>query len=647
MSSSRSLAILATALLLLQSCATDRPSPAASASKAEAPAVPAPKDGAPGRKATQKSFDDTKPAKSSASSQTAKTPPPAAKPVPPPVLIKPPRVTAQDLPAGPGAALERPVTPEPGAGQEMPVPASPPPAMPQAAPVAPPPLQPGAVPDAQAWQSVLAGYFDPGTAQTALPTPGSLERLAFQPQHRLILTEVLSSLSQEELQSLSKPGRNTSLTPWLHVELGDRLAEAGQEEQARAYWSKAVSAGEGSDPNASIGLAAGEANQRLQAASLVPALKVGLLVPTGGSYATMGRQLILAAQQAVSDYRDVPIAVTIADSGTDAESAARETRQLLEQGVELIVGPVLQASAQGAVPVALAAGKPIMVLNPRAELLNLESRVNQRNIFLHAFQPGLQAQFLARHAVRDRGLRYAAILAPDSDYGHLTSKAFAQEMESRGGKVVHTLFFPPEATDMTPWLKELANLGQKNAAQRLQAASARPGLDPSDPPRPRNPGELGPKVDFDLLFLPMPAETARLVVPQAALFHLRHPQVQFLGTSLWNRPALLSQGSEFFEGALFCDNPVDPVFKTRYSANWKEEAPALAQLTYDSFAVLGQLLRAQRLGGPAWREELMRPAGFRGSSGRVRFLADGTSQHRYQLLQVNGGVIQPLVPTRQ
>ncbi|MBF0286025.1 MAG: ABC transporter substrate-binding protein, partial [Magnetococcales bacterium] len=147
--------------------------------------------------------------------------------------------------------------------------------------------------------------------------------------------------------------------------------------------------------------------------------------------------------------------------------------------------------------------------------------------------------------------------------------------------------------------------------------------------------------------LPMRAEQARLLAPQAAARHLRPGKVLMMGSALWNRPELLKEGTEFLKGALFCDlSPTAmETFAARYREAWGQEPNLpLAMLTHDSVAALAQGMREQRRGGVEWRRQLIRPGGFQGAAGPFTFQNDGRSRRECPLLQVREEGIAPLGP---
>ncbi|MBF0272984.1 MAG: penicillin-binding protein activator [Magnetococcales bacterium] len=441
----------------------------------------------------------------------------------------------------------------------------------------------------------------------------------------------LEPLERKQLQTLlSRQPASSPLLPFVNLLLGDRAAAAGDEAEAQSLWKKAAL-------NPSLNP---EAMRRLsQENQEQSGITAGLMIPMSGASASMGNTLVMAARKALADHRDVNLHLEVADSGGSAESAKAAVENLVSRGSQVIIGPVFHPEAVAAAKAAKAANIPIITLNPRTEILAVGGSTH-----LNAFHPDAQARVMARYAVQQAGLKRFAILAADSDYGQLQAQTFANEVVALGGIVNRSILFPEKETDFSNALKMLVSLDPEAVKGRLTSARSAMLLDPLDRPAPRSEKELEPLIDFDALFLPATAKQARMIAPQAALFQIRTPQIALLGTSLWNRPELLEE-ADTLAGATFCDINMDA--REQFGAAHKKilgvaPVPALSMLTYDGIAILAQLLRDQRLGGPEWHQGLTRDNNFHGSAGPVRFLPDGSSERFYHLYRVQERKIVPL-----
>ena len=477
----------------------------------------------------------------------------------------------------------------------------------------------------RAWTRFIESYFEHGSAENTMAFLNAAPRQPLSQEQSRKLIHVAGMQTRERLESLLAFQPTISpVAPFANLALGDLLAQAGEEAQARAAWEKA----------GATGATLGEAERRLAGLPTGEAIRIGLLLPMSGRWSNLGDHLLQSVQKALADYRDIPLVLITADSGGEAGTAVAAFSELAAQGVEAVIGPVFREPALAVAQAAVTRRTPLFVLNPRAEILDAGPWV-----FLNAFFPARQARAMARYAVRVEKRSRFAILAPDSDYGREVTEAFSAEVHSLERTVVRVAYFPADNPDFSPWIKALVHMDSADIPARLRSAGHAQVLDPTDPPPPASAGELEPWADFDALFLPAKAHEVRLIAPQAAFYGIASPQVTLLGTSLWNRPELLDEGTDYLDGAVFSDTDQEAGkwFRETFHQAWGVEPTPLATLAYDSVGVLAQLFREERMGGPPWFQALTRQQPFQGATGPVRFLQDGRSWRPYHMLRVGDG----------
>ena len=442
-----------------------------------------------------------------------------------------------------------------------------------------------------AWNLMLTSYFETSNRDNTYQFLEEIASTTLTASQIRTLQRLARQQPEEKLENILDMQPSGSIfTPFLQISLGDKLAQAGQESEAQALWR---------DAQQFEGTAA-EAARRLSANDTIEApLRVGLLLPLGNQWASMGEHLLHAAQKALADYRDVPIQLLIGDSSDTAEASHNAMNDLVAQQVDVVVGPVFHASVQPAAEIASAHGIPLITMNPHSETSQTLS-----GVFSNAFHPAYEAEIMARYAVLEKRYQRITVLAPESEYGRNVTETFSQHVQALGGAVVHAAFFPTDTLDFSPWIKALGK-------------------------------------NFEAMFIPASAKQVRLIAPQAAFFEVGVPNVALLGTARWNNPELLIEGTDYLRGAVFCDTSQEENerFKQAFKQSWNEEPSTLATLAYDSVAVLAQLLRDQRQGGQSWYNGLTRTSGFRGASGPLRFLGNGRSQRTYHLFEISGGQV--------
>jgi ABC-type branched-subunit amino acid transport system substrate-binding protein len=124
-------------------------------------------------------------------------------------------------------------------------------------------------------------------------------------------------------------------------------------------------------------------------------------------------------------------------AGIDQTTSAQAVDALAAQNVIAIVGPIKGSSVDTAAARAESLGVPLISLATNADL-----RTTGRFVFHIRHSPDARARVLAQRALA-AGITTFAVLAPESDYGTGTTKAFADEVARGGGRIVTTVTYPP------------------------------------------------------------------------------------------------------------------------------------------------------------------------------------------------------------
>ncbi|THD02068.1 hypothetical protein B1810_16425 [Panacagrimonas perspica] len=225
-----------------------------------------------------------------------------------------------------------------------------------------------------------------------------------------------------------------------------------------------------------------------------------LLLPVSGSLASAGRAVrdgFIAAWFASPEPR-APLRVY--DTGNEATQAAAAYQNAVRDGAGTVIGPLTK---EGVSAIARQAGPlPWLTLN------YVDGSIGG------ALQFGLAPEDEARAVANDAvatGRLTALALVPNTDWGERALAAFRRQFEEQGGTVLQTTRLPNGTRDFGRPLRDLLKLD--NSAQRHAALDRVLGESSVFEPRPRD--------DAALLFAPLRATEARLLVPQLDFFRAR------------------------------------------------------------------------------------------------------------------------------
>ena len=165
-------------------------------------------------------------------------------------------------------------------------------------------------------------------------------------------------------------------------------------------------------------------------------------------------------------------------------------------------------------------------------------------------------------------------------------------------------------------LQAAANNGNSQAQYALKKLTTREGL-----------GDVG----FDALIIPENGAKLTAAISMFAYYDAAYPQVQFLGTSVWEGSRLNNEAA--INKSLYpsVSRPLAGQFAGQYYAVFNENPSSLYTLAYDAVGIADRLAR---LHSENLNEDITAEAGFGGINGRVRFFNDGTNQHSLDVVEV-------------
>jgi branched-chain amino acid transport system substrate-binding protein len=193
-------------------------------------------------------------------------------------------------------------------------------------------------------------------------------------------------------------------------------------------------------PATSTTVVAGEADGRLV---------LGALLPRTGAGAKLGEPMIAAVQATVDEINAAggvlgqDVRLEIVD-----ENAGGGMAQLVELGVDAIVGPASSRVALAELDDAVQPGTGVVTCSPSATALSLDDYPDNRLFFRTVPSDSMQMAAIATR-VADRGVNTVAVAFLDDLYGRGLNEAFMAEAAERAFEVDVSVPFAPDQQDMS------------------------------------------------------------------------------------------------------------------------------------------------------------------------------------------------------
>ena len=158
--------------------------------------------------------------------------------------------------------------------------------------------------------------------------------------------------------------------------------------------------------------------------------KIALLLPltANGGAADIAKALKEAGELAVFEAGQAGIILTTKDTKGTPAGAQAAAQAAVNEGAELIIGPLFSSSVKAVAPVVQAANVPVIAFST-------DRNVAAEGIYLLSFLPDQEVARVVDHAIAS-GRRNFAALVPKSPYGAVIERALVAEAKRKGGKVV-------------------------------------------------------------------------------------------------------------------------------------------------------------------------------------------------------------------
>jgi ABC-type branched-subunit amino acid transport system substrate-binding protein len=346
------------------------------------------------------------------------------------------------------------------------------------------------------------------------------------------------------------------------------------------------------------------ADQGPQGAIGTGQIKVGLLLPlsASGNASLAGQSMRNAAELALTEFNNPNIQLLVKDDGGSAQGAQQAAQQALDEGAELILGPLFAQSVTPAAQIARARSVPVIAFST-------DSNVAGRGVYLLSFLPESDVDRVIEYAIA-QGRRSFVGLIPDNAYGSVVEAEFKQVVARKGARLIAVERYPADGGGRIA-----------DAARQIAQVASR----------------------ADAIFIPDSGEGVVAATQALAAGGLNPKRLQAIGTGLWDDPRIFQDPAT--DGGWYPapDSAGFRAFSTRYRAKYGQEPVRTATLAYDAVALVAALVKTQ--GAKRFAPEtLTNASGFAGIDGVFRFRADGTNQRGLAVLKATpsgGQVISP------
>ncbi len=331
------------------------------------------------------------------------------------------------------------------------------------------------------------------------------------------------------------------------------------------------------------------------------AVPVALLVPSGSGQAGdefLAQSLQNAAKLAIADLSGVQIDLRVYSTGGQPGQAQAMAIRAVEEGAQIILGPVFAQEANAAGVAVSSSGINVLSFSNNPDIAG-------GNVFVLGQTFETTAARLASYAVRN-GKRNIMVVHDRNTGGDIGLAAIRAGASNAGASVVSVGNY------------EFSQNGVVSAIPGIAAAAKSSGADA-------------------IFFTADTAGALPLVTQLLRENGISAETTRFMGLTRWDVPAA-SLGLPGLQGGWFAmpDPGLYQQYQARYQAAFGAAPHPISGLAYDGIAAIGALVKqgkANALTGAA----LTQGSGFVGVNGIFRLRADGTNDRGLAVAEVRAG----------
>jgi ABC-type branched-subunit amino acid transport system substrate-binding protein len=331
--------------------------------------------------------------------------------------------------------------------------------------------------------------------------------------------------------------------------------------------------------------------------------KIALILPLSGPGNSGATALSMkqGAELALSEAQAQDTQILVKDDMGTPQGAEVATQTAINEGAQIVLGPLFAPSVSMAGQTARSAGIPIIAFSS-------DENVASPGVYLLSFLPSADVGHIVEFASSKGRKSYVALL-PDDAYGTVAEAEFRTSVTRVGGRLVGLERYTDKAS--------------------AQAAVAR----------------LAPALkQADALFIPDGPDGVGLVLDALKEANIPTANLKLLGTGRWDDARLhrnpLAKGGWYAapDGAGFA------AFAARYKAKYGSEPVRQASLAYDATLLAVALIKQMPPGQRFSQATLTNTGGFSGVDGIFRFLPSGANQRGIAVMEIKNGSVAAISP---
>jgi len=368
---------------------------------------------------------------------------------------------------------------------------------------------------------------------------------------------------------------------------------------------------------------------------------VGVLLPLTGKYAAYGQRALQGIRLAMNRPGfENHIILRIQDTKGENNATISGYHQLLAQGSQWIIGPLLSDNTAALVPF-IVDHIPVISLSNQVQLAD-----ESPSLFIHSLSKTVQANFMARYAL-SQGEQRMVIIHDHQNSAIEEAAAFAQTFMDNGGDIIDIVELEEGVNDSRPALVALrSRTDDEELLAELEESLylLSPDLDV----------DIKMPLNMDAIYIAASGKKISVLAGQMAYSGIN--RIQLYGSHRWDDGHLLDDKGRYLNHAKFAtpttsltlpDQAILDI-QNQYRGIWADEhdmSPLFA-LAYDTAMNIASLGSRLGLKGELAIQGLYNTTEFPAITGHYYFDSHGVSQKTFAVQTILHGRLKTVQMTK-
>lgn len=356
--------------------------------------------------------------------------------------------------------------------------------------------------------------------------------------------------------------------------------------------------------------------------------RVGVLLPLTGKASKHGQGLRNATMVALEDVRNPNLVLQYYDTQSTPSGARIAAENAIRQNSDLIIGPLMSTEVQAISNETIYQGVPVIAFSTAQEVL-------QPTVYTLGLLIEEQVNRIMTYAAQ-KGRKRFALLLPDNSTGSAVAKAAVKSAQKNGVEVTVIGFYAPSTSDFSGIIKEMTDYQTRHARLSSLRNMLQRKTDNGDGTSKKALERLSTKeglgdIGFDAIIIPESGAKLTAAISMFAYYDVAYPQVQFLGTSVWEGSRLNNESSIVHSWYPALSRMHSSYFANKYAGIFGEKPSSLYSFAYDAVALANEISKQDT---DNINKVITNPDGYAGISGVFRLFEDGSNQHSLDILEI-------------